>query len=120
MRLLNWLPQIPIALHVGKDTDDLASEQALDVGPHLAWQQRGCKLDPVSKAWRWTLSGGPCLLACLVSFVCQVAHGVAHLSRGDMMEAISLDWFCPNLTQHVKQFLFRCATCNLTLPKEHL
>ena len=34
---------------VGKDTDDLASKQALDVGSHLVWQQRGCKLDPVSK-----------------------------------------------------------------------
>ena len=36
---------------------------------------------------------------------------MAHLSRGDTIEAISLDWFHPNLTQHVKQFLFRCATC---------
>lgn len=40
---------------VGKDTDDLASKQALDVGSHLIWQQQGCKLDPVSKIWRQTV-----------------------------------------------------------------
>lgn len=57
------------------------------------------------------LSGRPCLPACLIASVCQVAHGMANLLRGDMIEAIYLDWFCPNLTQHVKQFLFRCAMC---------
>lgn len=67
---------------VGKDTDDLASKQALDVGSHLVWQQQGCKLDPVSKIWRQTLPGRPCLPACLIASVCQVAHGMAHLSRG--------------------------------------
>ena len=51
------------------------------------------KLDPVSKKFE---TDSVWQTACLIASDCQMAHGMAYLSRGDMIEAISLDLFCPN------------------------
>ena len=113
---ISTLQATPVFLSIPTDQSPLASlhDVALlqDQAPEpekCSWRLAGCLLHP-DHLWRSPDSRLVAPMILLPHFA-HIHHGMAHVSKGRMIEAVKLDWFAPTFPSVAQQYCFACPLC---------
>ena len=92
-------------------------QQAAGIYEQNVWIQRGCQKDDLG-IFRTTTTGKPALSTKTLLVMIKSHHSIGHRGPRATIEAISPDWFHPEMEAIVRQHIHDCQTCQAHNPRK--
>ncbi|XP_034087457.1 protein NYNRIN-like [Gymnodraco acuticeps] len=102
--------KIPVSSFTDKMSSLTSMQQLATPVEKAQWKAAGAAFDPTSSIWVGPNSN-PCLPRHFFPHFAKLTHGLDHVSKGGMLEAINQEWFTRGFTVTAQKHCEACLIC---------